>query len=253
MTDISSRQKDRPQPADEDGTAFLSLDAPGPHGAALGLRPGDLLTAVNGIAVGPSEAHLRARFGKAGTKTRALTFHRGTGCFNVLASRPDLGRWVPLAPEPDVLRQIEREQSGRLYPDHMCNWEVYRNADGFYDLQPLRNSLLALLAAPVWLAQMRLWAPMAVMLAVVLVAIPTGWIMTTLMHVLASIYIWRAGPALFRADRIASGFRPQAIVAAAHERGAHQAYTAFDPKARFVYSVRPARTDEDAVPEATPG
>lgn len=239
---------DHSAPADP-ATTFLRLETPGPHGTAIGLQAGDLLTGVNGIPFRGTEAHLEARFGHTPDTTPsricALNVLRGDRCFVVLSARPDLGRLVAEPPSAEQLRAAARGKTGRLYPAQMVNWEVYRNRAGHYDLQPLKPSLLSLVAAPLWLAQMRLWAALAIMVGVVVIASPTGWIMTAAIYGLASIHVWRAGPAIFRADRLAAGFKAHAVIAAAHERGAHAGYAALEPRATFVYAPRADVPSED--------
>ena len=225
--------------------AFLRIELPGPHGTALGLRAGDIITAVNGIPLHGNEAHFRARFGKTPGRVCALNLLRGERCFTVLSGRPDVGQLVVIDPSAEQLRTVERGRTGRLYPDHMVNWEVYLNRAGQYDLQPLKPSVLALVAAPLWLAQMRLWAALAMMVGVVVIAIPVGWIMAAALYALASLYVWHAGAAVFRADRMAAGFKAHAVVAAAHEAGAHREFAALEPRARFVYAPQPDPVTED--------
>ncbi|MGS4946813.1 hypothetical protein ACVDG3_15130 [Meridianimarinicoccus sp. RP-17] len=241
---------DAPNPPDQTPEPlYLGVEAPASHGREIGLRAGDLVTAVNGIPVHGTEDNFRDRFGKDHARACALNVLRGERGFIVLAAHPDLGRLVPVTPTAAQLRDIARNVTGRLYPNRMVNWEVYRNRAGQYDLQPLTPSLLALVAAPLWLVQMRLWAALAMLVGVVVIAIPAGAIMAAIIYGLASIYVWRAGPAMFRADRRAAGLKPHAVIAAANERGAHRGFAELDPRARFVYEP-PAQTagSEDIAP-----
>lgn len=227
---------------------YLQLGSSGPHGNAIGLRAGDILFAINGVQLHGTVDNFRDRFGKTQGRTCALNVLRGDRGFTVLATQSDLGKLVPMTPTAGQLRDIARLRTGRLYPDHMINWEVYRNRDGEYDLQPLRPSPLALVAAPLWLVQMRLWSALAMLVGVAVIAIPTGWIMTAIIYALASVYVWRAGPALFRADRVAAGLKPHAIIAAANERGAHRGFADLEPRARFIYAPQAPTAFEDAGP-----
>lgn len=227
---------------------YLRIESPGPHGTPIGLRAGDILFAINGVQLHGTEGNFRDRFGKTDGRTCALNVLRGDSGFIVLATHSDLGKLVPMTPTAVQLRDIDRLRTGRLYPHHMINWEVYRNRDGQYDLQPLTPSLLALVAAPLWLVQMRLWAALAMMVGVAVIAIPTGWIMTAIIYGLASIYVWRAGPALFRADRLAAGLKPHAVIAATNERGAHRGFAELEPRARFIYAPQAPDAFDDAGP-----
>lgn len=216
----------------------LRLDTPGPHGKALGLRQGDILTAINGISFDGTEKQLWARFAHSSRPVRALTFVRDGVPFAVLTDNPSLGRWREVAPEAALLALDKGLPKRRLHPEGMVNWEILRAPGGNYDLHPLRPTWMGLVFPILWLAQMRLWTSLAMLVAVVGLAVPTGWMMAVGVYVLASFYIWRAGPALFRADRSVIGMRPFAIVAAGNEAAARAMAEEMYPDLRFIYTSK---------------
>jgi hypothetical protein len=208
----------------------LVLVQPGPQGLALGLGKGDAVVAVNGLPFDGTLEALGARTGGAGRPV-ALTIRReGAADRVVLADSMALGRWRPAVP-------LETAPAAeRLHPEGLVNWEVLRSPDGRYDMQPLSPPLLALVAPPLWLAQARLWTPLAVWVALNLAALPAGlWAVAGTM-ILSALYFRRAGPALFRADRLARGMTPFAVLAAPSERALHAAMARIDPALSYVHA-----------------
>ena len=221
----------------------LILSEPNRLGAALGLRAGDRLIAVNGLPIPPEAAALNTRIGPAG-RAAALSMERAGRVWIVLSDSPHLGRWRP-GPAP-----IDRPEDpkGRIRPEGLRNWEILRAPDGRYDIQPVALPLLALIAPPLWLMQTRLWAGLAVWGALVLVGVPLGWPAVLALHAIASVYFWKSGPALWRTDRFARGLRPDAVMAAASETALHERIRELHPGA--VYLHLPAHRIPDEMAEA---
>ncbi|MCE6952998.1 hypothetical protein LAZ29_18895 [Cereibacter sphaeroides] len=209
----------------------LELASPSPAGAALHLRPGDRLCRVNGLPFTGAPEDLAARF--AAAPRLALGFRRGEADFVVLAETAALGDWiaVPATALPD---------GARLHPEALCNWEVMAARDGCYDIQPLPASRAALLAAPLWLLQMRLWGLAAALMAAVALAFAVVPWLAVPVYLLAAIHVGSAGPAYVRADRRLRGMQPVAVLAARNEAGAHAAWRGLDGRARFLFARAPA-------------
>lgn len=226
---------------DATSTLRLSSDKLTPAGALLGLRQGDVLVAVNGKPFAGNGAALQDRFKQAAGRPLALTFRRRSIDVTVLADHANLGRWeiVPAVLDWDGERQD---------PDTLRNWEIYRDEEGRYDLQPTKPSALVLLCPPLWLMQYRLWVPamaitsaIAVSAAIWIVLVPFVWVM-------AGMIIKRTGPTLFRADRVSRGLTAYATVAAASEAGAHAAYGKIEPKGQFIFGPeRPPIAEETEI------
>lgn len=217
----------------------LKIQRPSEAGKSLGLRPGDQIVAINGVRFTGTIDLLRKRFSARRGVVCALTFQRGGKAeFDVLTPTPELGVWQAAEPAPKTERN-------RLYPQVMTNWEIFRGEDGVYDLQPLRAPLMALIAPPLWLAQARLWMPLGLLLASVILSLPAGPIMAGIVYALGSIYVWRAATAMFRADRMSHGLRPFAVVAAVNERGAHKACRQLHPTMRFAYDRSDDQDEEE--------
>lgn len=213
----------------------LILSDPNRLGAALGLLAGDRLVAVNGLPIAADAAALAQRIGPAGRAT-ALTMERSGRVWIVLSESTQLGRWRP-GPAP-----VDRPQDpkGRIRPEALSNWEILRSPDGRYDVQPVALPLMALIAPPLWLMQARLWSGLALWAALVLVGVPLGWTAVLALHAITALYFWRSGPALWRADRIARGLRPEGVLAAASERALHAQIGELHPGA--IHLHLPARS-----------
>ena len=220
----------------------LRLLGPGatPKGRDLRLRDGDVLVAVNGQAFSGSEKDLSALFIEANGHALVLSFHRGSTLFNVLSTSSRLGAWEPIDWSPDL-------SPSKLNPDVMTNREFFRGANGLYDVQPLAPGMLALIAPPVWLLQMRLWVPSAALIAAMMVAFAVSPLMAIAAYLAAGMHIWHSGPKYFRNDREARGFLAEIVIAAPSEKAAHAAYTRLNPDTRFVFSPEPQpSTEQDA-------
>ncbi len=196
-------------------------------GAALGLRAGDVLAAINGKAFIGSSKELTERFIQANGKPLALTFLRGDIDITVLADHPNLGKWEAVPARP--------WNEARQDPASMRNWEVLRTDDGRYDLHPLTPGPLVLLVPPIWLLQNRLWVPAAAIVAAIAISAAIWWPIGALVYVLTGMILRRSGATLYRLDRVNMGMIPYAIVAAHSEAGAHAAYGKIDPKGRFYF------------------
>jgi hypothetical protein len=207
------------------GTA-LELKAVSDRGAALGLKPGDQVVAVDGMPLTGGSAELGAHLAP-GRGPRALSIRRGDVAFPVLADGSDLGRWVGI-PAPEGL------QPQPVAPETLCNWELFRDARGRYDLQPLAPSPWPLVATPLWLAHHRLWAPLAAHLSATACAAPVGLLAALGVYALGAVYIWRAARTLVRAARQSEAFAPFALVAAASAREAHALCAVLAPGLRHV-------------------
>ncbi len=135
-------------------------------GRSLGLCAGDVLLAVNGRTFQGDAAALQ-RLVAASGNTAALTFQRGAVEVTVLAGTSTLCRWdaVP-APAEDRARR-------RIDPAFLRNWEVMRARDGGYDLFAMRLPTLGLVAPQLWLMQMRLWLPCAILVSAVAAEVPS--------------------------------------------------------------------------------
>lgn len=219
-------------------TTHLSLSVANPAGAALCLRAGDLLLAVNGNAFTGSEDDLTLRVAQAKGGTVALTFDRGGQKITVLSQTAKLGDWeeVPVVGTP--------YDGVRINPDMLTNWEILRDGQGQFDLQPLRGSILALIAPPVWMLQMRLWVPGSALVAAAMVAAAVSPLMFLAVYLTAGLHLWYSGARYFRKDRIARGLMPFVVLAAPNERMALAAFQKLSPESRFIFAPAPAPAPE---------
>lgn len=212
-------------------------------GLALGLRPGDMLLAVNGRTFSEGVKSLNQRFAVARGRQLALTFQRGTAVFMVLSRTPALGSWVEEEGEP----QFDGE---RQDPEMLTNWDILVTEDGEYDLFPRKPSLMTIVCPPLWLLQARLWAPMAAITSAIVVAgliwLPLG----AIVWALTGFHIRHSGPAMVRADRLSRGMEHSAIVAAMTETQAHESYRKLQPDAQFIFAPKMAEREnaEDETP-----
>lgn len=215
-------------PADAPASpASLLLSDPTPFGRQLGLQAGDRLVAINGGPVDPRPELLKTRFAKG--LPAALQIERRGQRWLILSDSAALGRWrrdtAPVMPD----------DTGPIDPAGLRNWEILRAPDGRYDLHPVAQPGLALVAPPLWLLQTRLWGPLALWAALVLVGLPAGWPAMAGLHAITSVYFWKTGPALWRSDRAALGLHPDGVVAAATERAVHAHVRALHPGARYLH------------------
>ena len=210
------------------------------EGVKIGLQVNDLLIGVNGVPFAYAKDELQQKLTYLTRGKTALTFRRDNRDFTVVATVPNVGNWDPVTAPIDVEKK-------RISATFLTNWEVFRSDDGLFDMQPLAPSLLALVAAPIWLAQMRLWVPFAMILSIVLITLPFGQLMSMAVYGLASVYVWRMSQEMFRTDRISKGLEPHLIFAAASERVAHRVYARLYPDDVFLYAPGAAGKLEDTI------
>lgn len=217
-------------PFPETQPASLVLGRPNGLGQRFGLREGDRLISVNGGAVAPDPAALTARLNRPGLPA-ALCFERARHRWFILSDTAALGAWRRDGTPVDL-----GEGGGApIEPATLRNWEVLRAPDGRYDVQPVTAPVMALLVPPLWLAQMHLWGPLAIWAALVLVGWPVGWPAMLALHAILSLYFWKAGPALWRADRLARGLAPDGVIATRTERELHRRIRSLHPEARYLH------------------
>ncbi|MBC2834765.1 hypothetical protein [Paragemmobacter straminiformis] len=202
-------------------------------GRALGLRAGDVLAAINGRAFQGDAALLARRMAEGGGKPVALTFQRGAAELTVLATRADLGLWeaVPALPEDGARRRID--------PALLRNWEVLRAADGSYDLYPLSLPSLALIAPQLWLAQMRLWLPFAMLVAAVVAGGIVHPLLALVVQAAGAVHLRHAFALYLRMDRRARGLGFGAVLAARSEAEAHATYLRLQPEDHYLFAAKP--------------
>jgi hypothetical protein len=223
-------------------TSALRLRSGGiePAGRALGLRAGDMLEAINGRPFRGDEAALRARFAERVDKPLALGFRRGAESFLVLATTSRLGRWeaVP-CPMP------EEAEGRRIDPEGLQNYQVMRSETGVYDLYPTVPSLLAMVAPPLWLLQMRLWAQGATVVAALAAAAVVVPVLAAVVWVAAGFWVRRTAAAFLRADRAGRGLRFEGVIAARSEAEAHATHLARHTGDRYLFAAA-AQAEEQA-------
>ncbi len=241
---------DAPSAAEPSQTVKLAGRRLTATGVSLGLRPGDVLAAINGKPFVGTKTQLNDRFREVRGRPLALTFKRGELDITVLTEHSDLGRWEP-APA------VTNWSGDRQDPEALRNWEILRGEDGRYDLHPLKPGVAALVFPPLWLMQNRLWAHAAAIVAVVAVAAAIWWVLVPFVYVFSGVIVRATGPLLFRLDRISMGLVPYATVAARTESGAHIAYGKIDPKGHFLYGKPQSQveveleSEDQTAPETT--
>lgn len=200
------------------------------EGRRLGLVGGEVLLAVNGVAFTGGEAALTARLLIRRGKPIALSFAREGGNLLVLAGTTALGRWEPVPAPPAA-----EADPARIDPDRLRNYEVMRGPEGQYDLYSVETPLLAVIAPPLWLFQMRVWAPGATLLAgLAASAIVTPWL-SLVVWLSAALWIRGAALPLLRADRQSRGLMLAGVVAAKNESEAHAIHQARAPGDRCIF------------------
>lgn len=199
-------------------------------GRGLGLCAGDVLLAVNGRTFHGDVAALQ-RLVAASGHTAALTFQRGAQEVTVLAGTATVGRWeaVP-APADGPARR-------RLDPAYLRNWEVMRAPDGGYDLFAMRLPTLGLIAPQLWLMQMRLWLPCAMLVAAVVAGFIVHPLLALAVQAAGAVHLRWAHVMYLRLDRRSRGFGFQTVVAARSEAAAHAAYRALQPDDRYLFAA----------------
>lgn len=201
-----------------------------PEGRRLGLCGGEVLVAVDGGAFAGDEAALAARMARRKGRATALGFAREGDEFLVLAATTALGRWEAVAaPAPPS------GERARIDPDSLRSYEVMRDAAGQYDLYPTTVPMMALMAPPLWLLQMRVWAAGATLVAaLVAAAMVTPWL-SLAVWMAAGLWVRGAALPLLRADRMARGLGFVWVVAARSEAEAHAAHQARMPGDRCIF------------------
>ena len=207
-------------------------------GWALCLRPGDVLVAVAGRPFLGSTLDLAHHF-SPDDQPVALTFRRGEAVFSLYAPTPALGRWEPVEPPASLV--LPDLPSG---PPH--NRVVMRDAAGEFEVLDQTPSLLALIAGPIWLLQMRLWLTLATHAATLAVAgLVSPWLALPLYAAL-SLHLWRRGPCILLSERRIAGALPVACLAAGSEAEAVATFRQLEPEARYRWGSKVLpRPDED--------
>lgn len=210
----------------------------GSAGRALGLRQGDTVVAVNGRDFRGDVAALQRLLSASG-QAMALTLLRGASEVTVLTSTVHLGRWqaVPAAAEDGARRRID--------PAFLRNWEVMRAADGSYDLFCHRLPATALVIPQLWLLQMRLWLPCAMLVAAVVAGVIVHPALALVVHVAGAAHLRWTHALYLRLDRRTRGLWFQTVLAARTEAAAHAAYRALQPDDRYLFA--PAQKPREAV------
>lgn len=232
MTDIP--------PPKAESTLRLRDNGAGAEGRRLGLRGGEVLLAINGRPFRGDDDMFNRRFDARAGKPLALTFARGTEEFTVLAETGKLGRWEIIAAGP--LPETD-EGAARIDPEALRNFEVMRSDKGIYDLYPAVPPVLAALAAPVWLLQMRIWAPGATLVAALAAsALVSPWL-ASLVWLAAGLWVRRAAAYFVRSDRKLRGLAWDGMIAARTEAEAHAKHLARYPGDRNLFAPAPVGTD----------
>lgn len=224
--------------ADAKAQTCLKLAPVNLQGRALGLLPGDLLVRLDGKPLEGPASQLLKQVQAQTDREHLLGLRRNGTDWSVLSSSLALGRWKA-EPCPDPVSVSD----GRI--DRMRNWDVMVSDNGRYDAHPRTAPLFALLA-PLYLIHMRLWAALAVWGALTLLGVAVGWLLGSAIQILVCLYVWRAAPILFRADRNGQGFQLWRVIAARSESDLHQQISALAPGLSFVLSKA------DKIPAAGP-
>ena len=208
------------------------------EGRRLGLLPGDLLVRLDGKPLDGPAAQLLKRVQSQNDRTHLLGLRRNGKDWSVLSSSLALGRWKA---EPCS----EPVTAGDVRIDRMRNWDVVVSDDGRYDAHPRTAPLFALLA-PLYLIHMRLWAALAVWGALTLLGVAVGWLLGGALQILVCLYVWRAAPTLFRADRGGQGFHLWRVIAARSETDLHRQVAHLAPELTFALSGSEPKGDTGA-------
>lgn len=190
-----------------------------------GLQKGDLLVGINGQPFSGEYEDLVARMRLPGPQ--ALTFLRGGLAFTILTTTADLGVWEVVA-RPSALPALPS-------PADLRGWIILRRADGAHEALPDGPSLLALAAPALWLAQMRLWTWLGLLVASLALALPGGIAALVAVWLAFGVHLWRRGALRVLSDRLAAGGAMLGQIAAPDESAAQSAWSALDPAARFFF------------------
>jgi hypothetical protein len=197
-------------------------------GHGFGLRGGDILIGLDGAPWRGSAVTLQAQILRAG-KDCALSFQRGAAVFTILCGRADLGQWRRVAP-PEGLAPVPP------CPESLRNWEIMADRRDMHDVFASVPTVLALVAPPLWLAQTRLWAGLALFAAAVALSMPVGWPLVACIWLAAGLHLWRDGAAHQRVALQMQGFRRVAIIAARSEAEAAMIWQRLVPEAKFRFA-----------------
>lgn len=226
-----------------ESTIRLRDSGAGAEGRRLGLTGGEMLLAINGRPFRGDDDTLEKRFEEAGGKPLVLTFRRGAEEIVVLGHTGKLGRW-DIVPAPE--EETSDDPPRRLDPAHLRNFEVMRSEAGVYDIMPAVPPMMAMMASPVWLLQMRLWAPGATLIAALAAsAVVTPWLAAAV-WLAAGLYVRRAGAFFLRADRRGRGLAFHGVIAARTEAEAHARHLARHPGDRNLFLPAPPQADGEA-------
>lgn len=207
---------------------WLQLSTASGYARALGLRRGDALVGIEATPLEGDTRTILARIKRQPQKPVRLTFRRGAGQWDVICLAAYLGRWSGKPQDAQPVQMV----AGQGW----CNWDIMVDPDGTYDVQMQRPRLLALLA-PLYLVQMRLWGPLAIWLALALLSMAVGPVGGAAILLPITVYFWRAGPVLVRADRQARGYRMWRVMAARNEQDLHRQLRQIAPQLRFAYGT----------------
>lgn len=206
------------------------VDASALAGRALGLRGGDTLVAVNGRGFQGDAASLHHMLSDP-DKTFALTFRRGTAEFTVLAATAALGRWESL-PAP-----LDEATRTRIDPAFLTAWEVMRAPDGSYDLFAQTLPTLGLALPLLWLMQMRLWLPSAMMVSAVAAGVIVHPALAVVVYIAGIAHLRWSHAIYLRLDRRTRGLSFHMVLAARNEAAAHAAHRALHPDDRYLFAA----------------
>ncbi len=228
-------------PPKAESTVRLRENGASAEGRRLGLKGGEVLLAINGRPFRGTDDMLARRFDARGGKPLAVTFARGMDEFVVLTETHKLGRWDVVAAGP-----LPEEEGARIDPDLLRNFEVMRSEKGVYDLYPVVPPMTAMLAAPVWLLQMRIWAPGATLVAALAAsALVSPWL-AVVVWLAAGLWVRRSAAYFVRADRRGRGLGWEGMIPARSEAEAHQIHMARHPGDRNLFAPQPAEAEAEA-------
>jgi len=219
--------------------AWLQLSTASAYARSFGLRRGDALIGIGATPLLGDTRTILTRIKRQSHKPLRLTFRRGAVQWDVICMTAHLGRWTA---------KPQTAQPAPMVAGHgWHNWDVMVDPDGVYDVQMQRPRLLALLA-PLYLVQMRLWGPLAIWVGLALLGAALGPVWGAVIIVLITLYVWRAGPVLVRADRQARGYRLWRVMASRSETDLHRQLRQIAPHLRFAYGAvqQPAAVSDTA-------